>query len=154
MEFPELGAHCNYVDCERLDFLPVKCNCCGLKFCSKHSKEEDHKCTQSEKKRDRQSVTCPVCNGEVVYTIGENPDTKVWNHIQAGCEEKLKQRIHSRGCEHKKCKVLEIKPVVCNHCHKQFCLNHRYTSSHNCTSVLSNSPSTITKSIPVKVRVR
>ena len=44
MEFPSLGKNCEKSDCNRLDFLPIKCNFCSEYFCSEHSPPDHHSC--------------------------------------------------------------------------------------------------------------
>ncbi|GFR12790.1 hypothetical protein TNCT_602391, partial [Trichonephila clavata] len=36
MEFPHLGNHCYEKSCNRLDFLPMKCDACSNLFCYEH----------------------------------------------------------------------------------------------------------------------
>ncbi|KAF9807510.1 hypothetical protein SFRURICE_006006 [Spodoptera frugiperda] len=38
MEFPTLGEHCQYKDCNQVDFLPLQCKC-GKVFCREHFNE-------------------------------------------------------------------------------------------------------------------
>ncbi|CAH0591554.1 unnamed protein product [Chrysodeixis includens] len=38
MEFPTLGEHCQYQDCNQIDFLPIQCKC-GQVFCRQHYNE-------------------------------------------------------------------------------------------------------------------
>ena len=40
----EIGSHCNYADCNRLDFLPIECSHCKIKYCLDHSYPESHSC--------------------------------------------------------------------------------------------------------------
>jgi len=46
MEFPTLGKNCEKSDCNKLDFLPIKCNFCKKYFCSEHALPEYHSCTE------------------------------------------------------------------------------------------------------------
>ena len=46
MEFPTLGRNCEKLDCNKLDFLPIKCNFCKKYFCSEHALPEYHSCTE------------------------------------------------------------------------------------------------------------
>ena len=40
----EIGSHCHYFDCNRLDFLPIKCPSCKNLFCKDHSLPNVHQC--------------------------------------------------------------------------------------------------------------
>jgi len=44
MEFPELGQHCAWKECNMLDFLPVVCHLCQKTFCKLHSSPDSHAC--------------------------------------------------------------------------------------------------------------
>ena len=61
MELPDLGTHCGFLECKRLDFLPIKCNGCQKVFCSDHFRYENHSCPK-EGVRDRQVPACPLCS--------------------------------------------------------------------------------------------
>ena len=40
MELPNLGEHCSFIECNKLDFLPFKCiSGCGKSFCGDHYKK-------------------------------------------------------------------------------------------------------------------
>ena len=52
MEFPNLGQHCALESCKLLDFLPYKCDRCGLSFCAEHRTYEA---------RDNASSTALLC---------------------------------------------------------------------------------------------
>lgn len=45
MEFPQIGQHCNSLNCKSLDFLPLQCKCSKL-FCSDHFREHVEQCEQ------------------------------------------------------------------------------------------------------------
>ena len=40
----EIGEHCSFASCKRLDFLPVKCQYCKLNFCSECASVNVHSC--------------------------------------------------------------------------------------------------------------
>ena len=50
MEFPDLGSHCANSACNRLDFLPLKCDACGKLFCSDHLAYDSHDCPEKYRK--------------------------------------------------------------------------------------------------------
>ena len=39
-----LGTHCEYPECNTLDFLPIHCIHCSKTFCKKHGSAPDHSC--------------------------------------------------------------------------------------------------------------
>ena len=87
MELPNLGEHCSFNECNKLDFLPFKCiSGCGKSFCGDHYKkvfikififnfcksvkisnlktlQEIHKCSTRDK--IVRAITCPLCSKSV-----------------------------------------------------------------------------------------
>ena len=85
MELPNLGKHCSFKECNKLDFLPFKCiSGCGKSFCGDHYKkvfieifilstnvkisnlktlQEIHKCSSRDK--IVRTITCPLCSKSV-----------------------------------------------------------------------------------------
>lgn len=61
MELPQLGVNCFLKNCNQLDYLPVKCDACKLKFCSHHWKYEAHDCPNRHVKNVQVPV-CPLCD--------------------------------------------------------------------------------------------
>ena len=43
-ELPDLGDHCSLNACQTLDFLPIRCDLCGFKYCKQHSSYDSHNC--------------------------------------------------------------------------------------------------------------
>ena len=50
MEFPDLGSHCANSACNRLDFLPMRCDACTKLFCSDHLAYDSHECPEKYRK--------------------------------------------------------------------------------------------------------
>lgn len=84
MEFPDLGAHCSEPSCQRLDFLPLKCDACSGIFCADHVAYAQHHCGSAYQK-DIQVPVCPLCNVPVPVARGEPPDRAVGEHIDRDC---------------------------------------------------------------------
>uniref|UniRef100_A0A8C6AXC2 Zinc finger AN1-type containing 2B n=1 Tax=Monodon monoceros TaxID=40151 RepID=A0A8C6AXC2_MONMO len=74
MEFPDLGAHCSEPSCQRLDFLPLKCDACSGIFCADHVAYAQHHCGSAYQKiftnkcersgcrqREMMKLTCDHC---------------------------------------------------------------------------------------------
>jgi len=129
MEFHNLGSHCSNPSCKQLDFLPFKCDACGLQFCLEHRTYENHHCAVFQD----HNITdiCSECKLEL------DPNQE---HI---CKGKKKR---SNKCQKPKCKKIELIPIFCAQCNKQFCIQHRLEVDHDCIG------KDITKSIIVQSR--
>ncbi|EDW64785.1 AN1-type zinc finger protein 2A [Drosophila virilis] len=130
MEFPHLGQHCNEATCNRLDFLPVKCDSCDKVFCATHYNYERHNCPGAHKKNFQVPI-CPLCGEPVPTAPGVEPDLTVGQHIDKQCKSDSK-KIYTNRCHAKGCKRKELIPVLCSQCKLNFCLRHRHTSDHDC----------------------
>ncbi|CAK9806419.1 AN1-type zinc finger protein 2B [Anthophora plagiata] len=134
MEFPNLGEHCSENSCNRLDFLPLKCDACSAIFCNEHISYTTHNCPSAYKK-DIQVPVCPLCNAPVPIKRGDPPDIAVGQHIDNECQSDLNKpnrKIFSNRCSSKGCKIKEIVQVRCSDCGKNFCLKHRHPTDHTC----------------------
>ncbi|KAG8265634.1 zinc finger, AN1-type domain [Homalodisca vitripennis] len=134
MEFPHLGKQCAESSCQKLDFLPVKCDACEKIFCHEHMSYMGHNCASAYKK-DVQVPVCPLCNKPIPVRRGEPPDIAVGAHIDTDCQSdpaKNKRKVFTNKCSMKGCKGKEIVRVVCNECSLNFCLRHRHTADHKC----------------------
>lgn len=130
MEFPNLGEHCSESTCNRLDFLPLKCDACAAIFCTDHISYASHGCPSAYKK-DVQVPVCPLCNVPIPIKRGDPPDLAVGLHIDNDCREN-RRKIFSNKCSSKGCKVKEMVPVKCSECGENFCLKHRHPTDHAC----------------------
>ncbi|XP_037710344.1 AN1-type zinc finger protein 2A [Drosophila subpulchrella] len=130
MEFPHLGQHCSEQTCNRLDFLPVKCDSCDKVFCASHYNYDRHNCPAAHRKNVQVPI-CPLCREPVPTPPGVEPDITVGQHIDQQCKSESK-KIYTNRCHAKGCKRKELIPVTCSQCHLNFCLRHRHTSDHNC----------------------
>ncbi|XP_071603760.1 AN1-type zinc finger protein 2B isoform X5 [Heliangelus exortis] len=135
MEFPDLGDHCSWPACQRLDFLPLKCDACEQIFCTDHIAYAQHDCTSAYKK-DVQVPVCPLCNTPVPVRRGEMPDVVVGEHIDRDCKSdpaQRKRKIFTNKCLKPGCKQKEMMKVICDQCHKNYCLKHRHPLDHDCS---------------------
>ncbi|XP_050070908.1 AN1-type zinc finger protein 2A [Anopheles maculipalpis] len=130
MEFPNLGKHCSEEFCNKLDFLPMKCDACGAIFCSDHFSYKDHACPSAYKK-DVQVPICPLCGDPVPTPRDVSPDVTVGAHIDRFCKSDRK-KIYTNRCSYRNCKKKELIPVNCSVCRLNFCLKHRHTTDHDC----------------------
>lgn len=134
MELPNLGRHCSKSECNKLDFLPIKCDACGHLFCEEHYKYIAHNCNDAYKKNN-QVLVCPLCNQPVPVGKDQHPDFVVGNHIDNDCQSdpaKSRRKIFTNKCSVKRCKNKEVIPVICENCSLNFCLKHRHPIDHSC----------------------
>lgn len=136
MEFPELGQHCCETSCNRLDFLPMKCDACKKIFCKDHFQYVAHSCTVGISKNVQVPV-CPLCNRPVPSRRGDPPDVAVSSHIDRECRSdpaQAKRKAFTNRCSLKGCKQKELIAVYCRQCGLNHCLKHRHPDDHNCTA--------------------
>lgn len=79
---------------------------------------------------------CPLCNTPVPVRRGEMPDAVVGEHIDRDCRSDPAQRqrkIFTNKCLKPGCKQKEMMKVICEQCHKNYCLKHRHPLDHDCT---------------------
>ncbi|XP_057672509.1 AN1-type zinc finger protein 2A-like [Diorhabda carinulata] len=134
MEFPHLGKHCSKSDCNKLDFLPIKCDACNKIFCNEHYSYGTHNCANIHKKNNQVPV-CPLCNRPIPVRKGEHPDYVVGTHIDNDCQSdpaKNRRKVFTNKCSFYKCKTKELLPVICEDCSKNFCIKHRHPADHAC----------------------
>jgi len=129
MEFSELGDHCEYLGCLLLDFLPFQCSGCKKTFCLEHRSFSGHKCDHTS---TIQVPECPLCQQLIPLKKGEDPNTKVDEHISKGCPKEDSEKMKTNFCSHKKCKNAELIPILCPNCRKNYCLKHRHAADHEC----------------------
>ncbi|KAI8821990.1 uncharacterized protein EV422DRAFT_525214 [Fimicolochytrium jonesii] len=147
MELPNLGKHCTVPHCNQNDFLPLKCLHCEEVFCQPHfnpipvdpskssTPERGHVCPDLPPHlADARAVTCPVCNRIVPTKRGEDPNTRVEAHINAGCPEEATSTApaYSNVCSFRRCGKKELLPIMCSRCGKKYCISHRSELSHDC----------------------
>lgn len=54
-----IGQHCSLPSCNLLDFLPIKCELCGLVFCKEHYSVTAHKCEKYQEQAEAPHVSRP-----------------------------------------------------------------------------------------------
>eukprot|EP00698_Gefionella_okellyi_P014684 TRINITY_DN4078_c0_g1_i2.p1 TRINITY_DN4078_c0_g1~~TRINITY_DN4078_c0_g1_i2.p1 ORF type:complete len:319 (+),score=47.92 TRINITY_DN4078_c0_g1_i2:78-1034(+) len=127
------GQHCGILECHQLDFLPFKCDCCGVIFCQDHRKYEHHDCPNSWLKLNEVPV-CQLCQQPLPLRKGEDRNGRVDRHIQAGCPQEA-STFHSFtqfACDVPGCKESSLQQIKCVDCKKQLCLRHRHAPAHEC----------------------
>ncbi|XP_050297906.1 AN1-type zinc finger protein 2A-like [Anthonomus grandis grandis] len=134
MELPHIGQHCRKPDCNKLDFLPIKCDACKMLFCDEHFRYNTHNC-QNAYRKDNQVPVCPLCNIPIPVQKGLHPDYVVGVHIDSDCQSdpaKSRRKVFTNKCSYRRCKNKEVIPVICDECKLNFCLKHRHSVDHNC----------------------
>ncbi|CAD6884757.1 unnamed protein product [Tilletia controversa] len=145
----EFGTHCRLENCNRLDFLPVKCPACKEPFCDTHYLPPAHECTApgaSEFKpeefvdpasRKAASSTvrtpCPV-QGCKRFTLQveerEGGEGKAVGSRQTGPASSSS----SRDVQQKEQKAFTHTAPRCYRCQGLFCPDHRPLPAHGCTA--------------------
>ncbi|KAJ1564808.1 zinc finger, AN1-type domain [Nowakowskiella sp. JEL0078] len=72
---------------------------------------------------------------------GEDPNTRVFDHINAGCPDpgtSTSGVAYTNRCTFKGCKQKELIPIVCKNCQQRFCIKHRLASDHKCSVTSPN----------------
>ncbi|XP_050355711.1 AN1-type zinc finger protein 2A-like [Nymphalis io] len=140
MEFPHIGKNCSYKSCNKLDFLPMKCDACKDVYCSDHFTYIKHECP-SPNGRDVQVPQCPLCGAPVPGKRGEAPDVAVGAHIDNQCTsdpaKERRNKVFTNRCSYKGCKTKELVPLVCSECTLNYCLRHRHVADHACEGKLA-----------------
>lgn len=140
MEFPHLGKNCSHASCNKLDFLPMKCDACRVVFCTDHFHYAQHKCPSAYKK-DLQVPECPLCGAPVPGKRGEAPDIAVGEHIDNDCQadpaKERRKKVFTNRCAFKSCKAKEMVPLICSECSLNFCFRHRHAVDHSCVGKLA-----------------
>ncbi|KAF5279820.1 hypothetical protein FQA39_LY18223 [Lamprigera yunnana] len=134
MELPNIGKNCMVSTCNKLDFLPIKCDVCNKTFCDEHYQYTTHNCTNAYKKNN-QVPACPLCNIPIPVQKGQSPDLAVSVHIDSDCKfnpAKNKRKVFTNKCSLKGCKTKEVVPIVCKECRNNYCLKHRHMADHSC----------------------
>ncbi|KAI5635255.1 AN1-like zinc finger domain-containing protein [Phthorimaea operculella] len=139
MEFPHIGKNCSFNTCNRLDFLPMKCDACRQVYCSDHYTYIKHDCPAPS--RDVQVPECPLCAKPVPGRRGEPPDVAVNRHIDNQCTSdkatERRNKVFTNRCSYKGCKTKEMVPLVCAECSLNYCLRHRHAADHACEGKLA-----------------
>ncbi|POS87399.1 hypothetical protein EPUL_000655 [Erysiphe pulchra] len=112
-----IGTHCQLEYCNRLDFLPFKCESCGYTFCLDHRSETAHKCSKAgewaARRREENLKT---------QSLGIN---KNMQDVERCCASSTCKTIIGTS--------LSIS-VHCTSCNRYYCLKHRLKDEHDCSS--------------------
>jgi predicted nucleic acid binding AN1-type Zn finger protein len=134
------GKHCEFDDCNELDFLPFQCPSCRMNLCLKHRSYIMHKCSSGESGgKDATSLDCPICMKSVKFFYGQDVNDIWEKHYTTTCTQKQAKSIINTLCSHISCNIIlkDTNKVVCSKCTKLFCLKHRVPEDHDCSSVIA-----------------
>ncbi|KAI9485553.1 MAG: hypothetical protein EXX96DRAFT_12375 [Benjaminiella poitrasii] len=155
MELPQIGKHCQLSGCNSLDFLPIACPLCKHTFCGDHRLPLAHDCSQWSR-INNQLTQCNVCQHLVKASESTNlsPEEALDKHKASKCSLFLyppneSMKTVSQNCAVRGCHNIDprIGPVHCNGCDQDFCLTHRYPSSHQCSLLHENEQKKIDKKL-------
>lgn len=150
MELPHLGQHCALSECNRLDFLPVKCDCCKQVYCLHHYQYDKHQCKDAGHRTNNQVPVCPLCSQPVVGRRNEMPDIAMSQHIDIYCSgnelikgKRQKIKTNLQACSFRSCKQKDLIYIECTDCMHKFCVKHRHPNDHQCvkptrSTIMSN----------------
>lgn len=117
-----IGDHCNFELCNRLDFLPVKCDFCRFNYCKDHYRFENkvlilnnfkffflfsitsHNCSKYEKPNEKESVI-------------------------------FKSAVNAFICSLNECASKDVIEFLCEFCKLNFCMKHRLQIDHLCANM-------------------
>ncbi|KAI8099891.1 uncharacterized protein BX664DRAFT_322341 [Halteromyces radiatus] len=140
MELPQVGRHCSLSSCNSLDFLPITCPFCENTFCGDHRLPSSHRC--SSWSNDKQVSLCTQCQ-KLIYMESLSPEDTLTQHISSECKLYLfpPAKMSSSAkleCAVDRCHELDprIGPAHCTACDRDFCLKHRYQTTHQCPALL------------------
>ncbi|KAK2959415.1 putative AN1-type zinc finger protein 1 [Blattamonas nauphoetae] len=134
----DYGVHCGEPSCNQLDFLPHKCNSCGLLFCAHHSHPNEHHCSYTLSKiPDLRAVKCELCSQVIILEPYEDSNAALKRHSLKGCSS-AKRRSGLVKCEYGGCSARVLVPIFCPYCNKRLCIRHHLPESHTCTQFNSS----------------
>ncbi|CAF0895075.1 unnamed protein product [Brachionus calyciflorus] len=108
-DLSNIGKHCSFELCNRLDFLPIKCDLCHLNFCKEHFTFINHKCSKYDEKNER-NVSNMANLAPINFYI----------------------------CTFEDCKQREMVEVICEFCNIRVCMKHRLQIDHKCSKLQAN----------------
>ncbi|NXF11608.1 ZFN2B protein, partial [Smithornis capensis] len=122
------------------DFLPLKCDACEQIFCTDHIAYAQHDCTSAYKKVSAKRSHPPSCmelpKPHRRHTGGEGWSvTRAWykGRGHSFSHHYVFFQIFTNKCLKPGCKQKEMMKVICDQCHKNYCLKHRHPLDHDCT---------------------
>eukprot|EP00055_Hartaetosiga_balthica_P018022 m.126997 g.126997 ORF g.126997 m.126997 type:complete len:206 (+) comp9440_c0_seq1:169-786(+) len=139
VDFMAIATPCSVKSCNQHDFLPCKCQECGVVTCRSHLR--DHDC--SKPIISKEVPQCPLCSKFVFVKSSEDVNVVMDEHISSSCKSKL-LKDHTKKNKKKKCPVKGCKqrllfPVECASCREQYCTSHRFPDHHDCMPVSCHS---------------
>ena len=146
MEFPDVGAHCEFESCRMLDFLPVHCGHCKGAFCREHGLPHQHSCPEAVVE-NKTIPQCPLC-GEYIEFLGGDLEALIDAHVSSGCTsnilvipeidpetgKKKKKKKYNTDCGIRKCKHVADFVSECSYCGEGYCLTH-LRGKHDCPGI-------------------
>jgi len=140
----EDGSKCQHPHCYTYDFLPFNCQRCHSTYCIEHANPTDHQCT-GPTRPDKKVIGCNKCGKSIqFYVTGENEERMECEraltvHQLNECKGKFVGN-KTRICPADGCREIlgPSNRVKCSKCDKEYCLRHRYTTTHDCVKARPN----------------
>ncbi|KAF6259729.1 hypothetical protein COO60DRAFT_981515 [Scenedesmus sp. NREL 46B-D3] len=131
-----IGQHCAMPDCNQLDFLPFKCDCCNKTYCLSHRTYTAHSCSKAGAKT-LDVLPCPICAKGIHLSAGDDPNLVFDRHVSSTeCDPANYARVMKKkkcpvpGCREK---LTTINTYTCKSCKQTVCLKHRLENDHKCS---------------------
>ncbi|CAO3630697.1 unnamed protein product [Cunninghamella echinulata] len=122
------------------NFLPINCPYCSKSFCGPHRLPSEHQCIEYES-HDKQVIQCSKCQ-LLVFQPHMPIENMLKEHQSSNCKKYLypiKRVFNSKvtKCAIENCKDFDprIGASHCNDCNRDFCLKHRYPTTHQCSKL-------------------
>ncbi|KAI9678489.1 MAG: hypothetical protein M1829_002087 [Trizodia sp. TS-e1964] len=119
-----IGAHCQYSYCNQLDFLPFRCSSCKGKYCLDHRTETAHACPKegewaAARRRANLKTTANTAPPPSTRTLSPAPPSSTC--ALPTCSTKIHTSLNLG--------------VHCPTCQRDYCLPHRMSDSHLCSTL-------------------
>ncbi|XP_020595467.1 zinc finger AN1 domain-containing stress-associated protein 12-like [Phalaenopsis equestris] len=127
--FPDLGEHCQYHDCNQLDFVAVVLPGARTELIDRTYRS--HVCSKADH-NSRIVAVCELCSASIEKQADEEDEDILSHHKKSGtCDpsKKKKPRYPVLRCR----EVLTLSnSSTCKVCNLKVCIRHRFPSDHSC----------------------
>eukprot|EP01108_Squamamoeba_japonica_P002495 TRINITY_DN2197_c0_g1_i1.p1 TRINITY_DN2197_c0_g1~~TRINITY_DN2197_c0_g1_i1.p1 ORF type:complete len:199 (-),score=23.86 TRINITY_DN2197_c0_g1_i1:211-807(-) len=78
---------------------------------------------------------CPLCGTIVIAHKGQDINTQVSRHIDAGCNKEATPPTTVKRVTCAKCGTKELHALICRSCGRNHCVKHRAPATHDCPKI-------------------
>lgn len=114
-----IGVHCQYPYCNKLDFLPFRCESCRSVFCLDHRLESGHECAKAGAWATRRRL-----EAQAKPSLGAGRSMK---EVEKPCASSACKTVIGTSLS---------TSVHCQTCNRDYCLKHRLKEDHDCKSLV------------------